>query len=804
MTQSRKLNDFIRPDWLRDNITYRGDSNYEVLDPTGSFLTRQGLPKGNYVLRLNIDTGSAITMATVSVEPVGNNKDNIRILQLLVEPFQPCISLPLLLTHRSRIRLNPGIDKGQLTAVMSILPTSPKNCLRLLRQWAPAKQKPQTPTLPQDLATGQEIRWRSQELFKARMVRHQSWSKKEFRDKFSRQLSTSKTSNYETYLKEVEPELRAKKKDVETWLKLNPDAPTISIVVPTYNCRAEHLEACIESVISQHFPHWELCICDDQSTEGHVRRILEDYNDRDQRIKIKFREKNGHICKASNDALSMATGDFVALLDHDDLLTPDALYWVARTIQSNPFANLIYSDEDKIDEEGNRKDPHFKPSFNIDLLLSYNFISHLGIYRKALLDEIEGFRPGFEGSQDHDLALRVILESSPDQIVHIPRVLYHWRIHPESTASNPNSKDYTTERGLKAVQHYLDIQHQRGGTKATASRQAANRFRCSWQLPANEPSVDLIIPTRDKADILELAVRSILEKTTYSNYVITIVDNGSTEAETKQLFDSLTDLYPSKVRILPYNHEFNYSAINNFAVAQSTADIVGLINNDVEVISNEWLREMASQAWRSDVGCVGAKLFYSNDTIQHGGVVVAIGGVAGHAHKYFPRQNPGYVDRLQVPQQMSAVTAACLLVRRTIFNEVGGLNEKDLRIAFNDIDFCLRVHARGYRNIFTPHAQLYHHESISRGTEDTEAKQARFRKEVRFMVNQYGDRNQNKLPTDPFYSPNLSQTHEDFSINIDPSSVLEGIEYLTNNTCLSNYFQPIKKTTSQSELRTPD
>ena len=793
MTQSRKLNDFIRPDWLRDNIAYQGDSNYEVLDSSGSFLTRQGLPKGNYVLRLNLDTGSGITMATVAVEPVGTNKDNIRILQLLVEPSQPCISLPLLLTHRSRIRLNPGVDKGLLKAVISVLPTSPKNCLRLLRQWAPAKQKPETSILPTDLATGQEIRWRSQELFKARVVRHQSWSKREFRDALSKQLSTSKISDYETYLKEVEPALRAKKKDVETWLRLNPDAPTISIAVPTYNCRAEHLEACIESVLSQHFPHWELCICDDQSTDDHVRKILEDYKSRDKRIKIKLREKNGHICKASNDALSLATGDFVALLDHDDLLAPDALYWVARTIQTHPFANLIYSDEDKIDEDGNRKEPHFKPSFNIDLLLGYNFISHLGVYRKALLDEIEGFRPGFEGSQDHDLALRVILESSPDQIVHIPRVLYHWRIHPESTASNPNSKDYTTERGLKAVQHYLDIQCQRGGTKAIASRQAANRFRCAWQLPENEPSVDLIIPTRDKADILELAVRSILEKTTYSNYVITIVDNGSTEEKTKQLFDSLTDGYPSKIKILPYHHEFNYSAINNFAAKQSKADIIGLVNNDVEVISNEWLKEMVSHACRTDVGCVGAKLFYSNDTIQHGGVVTGIGGVAGHAHKYFPKQSSGYVDRLQVTQQMAAVTAACLLVRRSIFNEVGGLNEQDLRIAFNDIDFCIRVHSRGYRNIFTPYAQLYHHESISRGAENTKAKQERFQKEVLFMVNQHGDPKKNRLPTDPFYSPNLSQVHENFSINTDLNTVLEGVNFRSRNTCARSYFEAGKK-----------
>ena len=789
MTESREAKNSIRPDWMRDNIIYSGGSDYEVVAPSGSFLTRKGLPKGNYVLRLNLDTGSAMTLATIAVEPVGQNKDKTSSLQVLVESSNTSVSLPVVLKQRSRIRLNPGMDKGRLRAVISVLPISPKNCLRLLQQWLPANQEPETSNSIQRLPTNQQIHWRSQELFKNRPVRHQSWSKKEFRDNLSKQLKPSKTSDYATYLNKVEPALRASKRDVENWLKLNPDAPKISVVVPTYNCRAEHLEACINSVITQHFPNWELCICDDQSTQSHVRRILENYKSNESRIKIKIRKDNGHICKASNDALSMATGDFVALLDHDDLLTADALYWVARTIQSHPFANLIYSDEDKIDEQGYRKEPHFKPSFNIDLLLSYNFISHLGVYRKGLLDQISGFRPGFEGSQDHDLALRVALESSPDQIVHIPRVLYHWRIHPESTASNPNSKDYTTERGLKAIQHYLDVQHQRGGAKATVCRQAANRFHCTWQLPKNEPSVDLIIPTRDKADILELAVRSILEKTNYSNYIVTIVDNGSREEKTIELFKSLKNSRPNQVRVISYDHEFNYSAINNYAVKQSTADIIGLINNDVEVISDEWLKEMVSHACRPDIGCVGAKLFYSNDTIQHGGVVIGIGGVAGHSHKYFPKQSPGYVDRLQVTQQMAAVTAACLVVRRSIFNEVGGLNEQDLRVAFNDIDFCLRVHSHGYRNIFTPDAQLYHHESISRGSEDTKDKQERFKKEVRFMVNQYGDCSKNKLPVDPFYSPSLSQIHENFSINTDPTSVLEGIKSRSRNTSLISYFE---------------
>ena len=591
------------------------------------------------------------------------------------------------------------------------------------------------------------------------------------------------------YINTIESGLKPSEREVKHWLKINPDAPLISIILPTYNTKADHLRECLDSIRDQQYPHWQLCVCDDFSTLPHVREILEEYSKKDNRIIVNYRQENGHICRASNDALALAKGEFITLVDHDDLLTRDSLFWIAREILRNPQANLIYSDEDKINEQGIRSSPHFKPAFNLDLLLSFNYISHLGAYRRETINSIGGFREGLEGSQDHDLALRVILESTPDQIIHIPRVLYHWRIHSQSTASNPQSKDYTTEKGHKAIQDYLNQLHQRGYIKAKAECVAPNRFRCHWSLPNREPSVELIIPTRDKADILELAVSSILSKTDYSNYRICIVDNQSQETKTTNLFKQLKDRYPKNIRVIHYRKPFNYSAINNAAAMRSKADILGLVNNDVEVINSGWLREMVSHANRPDVGCVGAKLFYSNDTIQHGGVIIGIGEVAGHAHKYFPRSSLGYTDRLNYTQQSSAVTAACLLVKRSVYNEVGGLNEQDLSIAFNDVDFCLRVHARGYKNIFTPYAMLYHHESISRGTEDTIEKQQRFLKEVNFMLDQYDISDSKKLPSDLFYNPNLTGTHEDFTINLNLNSVQMGIKQRQRLVRQQHYYQ---------------
>lgn len=531
----------------------------------------------------------------------------------------------------------------------------------------------------------------------------------------------------------------------------------ISVLMPTYNSKPEWLVEAIESVRKQIYPYWELCIADDASTDPRVRPILEHYAAEDPRIKVVFRQTNGHISAASNSALELATGEWVALLDHDDLLSEHALFWVVETIKCNLDAQLIYSDEDKINISGQRFGPYFKCDWNPDLFYSHNMFSHLGVYRTALLREIFGFRLGLEGSQDYDLALRCIEHIHSKQIYHIPRVLYHWRVHPESAAHSSDVKPYALLAARRALSEYF----KRRGIVANVELLNFGMYRVRYSLPDTQPMVSLIIPTRNKLDLIRQCVKSILQKTIYPNYEILIVDNGSDDLATLQYLKELP--FEGRVRVVRDDCPFNYSALNNAAVKLARGEILGLINNDLVVISPDWLSEMVSHALRPDVGAVGARLWYPNNTLQHGGVVLGIGGVAGHAHKHLSRHQFGYCRRANLIQSFSAVTAACLVIRKEIFQKVGGLDET-LKVAFNDIDFCLRVREAGYRNIWTPYAELYHHESSTRGFEDTPEKQARFAKEIRYMKQRWGD----LLLNDPAYSPNLTLDDEDFSLAWPP------------------------------------
>ena len=535
------------------------------------------------------------------------------------------------------------------------------------------------------------------------------------------------------------------------------DRQVISVIMPTYNTPEVFLRRAIESVVAQSYPYWELCIADDASTQTHVRHVLEEYARRDARIKVKFREENGHISAASNSALELATGDYVALLDHDDELAPHALQFVVHTISMEPAAQIIYSDEDKIDEEGNRSDPHFKSDWNPDLFFSQNYISHLCVYRRDLLQRIGGFREGVEGSQDQDLLLRCLSHVKTSAIVHIPKVLYHWRMAKGSTALASSEKSYTTEAGIKALTDFFDAQG-RKDIKVELGL-APNTYRICYPIPDPEPLVSMLIPTRDMLVVLEPCIRSILEKTTYGNYEIIIIDNESVEPDTLEYFERI-QIQDHRVRVLPYHHPFNYSAINNYGVQHARGELIGLINNDIEVISPQWLTEMVSHAVRPDIGCVGAKLYYDDETIQHAGVIVGLGGVAGHSHKNYPRDASGYVQRLKIVQNLSAVTAACLVVRKSVYEQVGGLEEAGLRVAFNDVDFCLKVREAGHRNLWTPYAELYHHESKSRGFEDTPEKVERFNSEIEFVKSKWGD----NLRRDPYYNQNLTLVREDFSL----------------------------------------
>ncbi len=523
--------------------------------------------------------------------------------------------------------------------------------------------------------------------------------------------------------------------------------PLLSVVMPVYQAPERWLRRALDSVIGQHYPDWELCISDDASLSPHVREVLEEYRRRDPRVKVIYRQQNGHISESSNSALELATGEYMVLLDHDDELHPEALLLMAEAICRTPDAKLIYSDEDKIDEEGERFDPYFKPDWNYELLLGQNCISHLGVYSLPLVREVGGFRKGLEGAQDWDLALRCVERITPEQIVHIPRVLYHWRAIQGSTALAAGEKNYAVVAGRRAVDEHL----QRTGQVGEVSILPASMMRVKRPVPVPPPKVSLVIPTRDRVDLLRMCVDSILERSTYPDYEILVVDNGSVEPETLEYFARISGL--ANVRVLSYPGEFNYSAINNFAVAQAHGEIIGLVNNDIEVISADWMEEMVAHAVRPDVGAVGAMLYYPDDTIQHAGVLVGLCGVAGHIGSRDQRGSEGYFGRMLLVQELSAVTAACLLVRKSVYDEVGGLDER-LRVAFNDVDLCLRIREKGYRNLWTPFAELYHHESASRGLEDNPVKQARFMSEVAFMQERWA----RALQRDPAYNPNLSLT----------------------------------------------
>lgn len=535
------------------------------------------------------------------------------------------------------------------------------------------------------------------------------------------------------------------------------NSPRISVVMPVYNPNPEWLAEAIESIRGQLYPHWELCIADDVSTNPAIRPLLERYVSQDERIKVAFREKNGHISAASNTALELVTGAWVALFDHDDLLPEHALYCVADAIQRNPAIRMIYSDEDKIDEAGKRREPYFKCDWNPDLFLSQNMFSHLGVFQKTLLDEVGGFRESYEGSQDYDLALRCIERAGVGAIHHIPRVLYHWRVHAESTASGTDAKPYAVVAGERALNDHFD----RMGIRGTVEY-AGNGYRARYALPDPVPLVSLVIPTRNEFGPIRRCIRSIIDKTTYRNFEIIIVDNGSADPATLDYLGSLK--HDGRVRILRNDRPFNFSAWCNSAVEVANGEIVGLIDNGIEVISPEWLSEMVSIALQPGVGAVGAKLLYPDDTVQHAGVALGLYGVAGHVHRRFPRRSFGYFGRASLICDFSAVTAACMIVRKSIYRDIAGLNEQDLSMAFNDIDFCIRVREAGYRNVWTPYAELYHHESATRSDKSNPAGQARFEEEVQYMHRRWGT----LLQSDPLYSPNLTLNDENCGLAWPP------------------------------------
>lgn len=534
------------------------------------------------------------------------------------------------------------------------------------------------------------------------------------------------------------------------------DGPLISVVVPVYNPEIPHLIEMIESVRAQSYENWELCIADDCSNDL-VKNTLLDYCKNDVRIKVLFRDTNGHISNATNSAISLCKGEYISFLDHDDILDIDALLETAVIILRNPEIKFIYTDEDKISDSGDRIDPHFKPDWNLDLLYSHNYIKHFCTFNADLIKRLGGLSVGKEGAQDYDLILRASEIISSKDIHHIPKVLYHWRASKNSTANNSEAKPYAKRAGQDALKEHLSRLYKREIHVEQAA--AAFTYKVLWPIDTC-PLVSIIIPTRDNLSLTRLAVESLLDITSYENYEVIIIDNGSIEPETLKWFDEIQAKYKN-IYIKRDDRSFNYSALNNAAVNQTSGEYVLLLNNDIEIIAPDWLSEMVSLAVRPGNGCVGAKLYYPDGQIQHAGVVVGIGGVAGHVHCHFDGRHPGYFGRLTMRQNFTAVTAACLLVKRSIYDQVGGLNEADLAVAFNDIDFCLKVHEAGYKNVWTPFAEMIHHESASRGYDDTPEKRARFAGEVAYMK----DRWNTARYFDPAYNPNLTRDHGNFSFS---------------------------------------
>ncbi|EJR1031363.1 glycosyltransferase family 2 protein [Enterococcus faecalis] len=534
--------------------------------------------------------------------------------------------------------------------------------------------------------------------------------------------------------------------------------PKISIAMPVYNVEEKWLRLCIDSILNQVYTNWELCMADDASTDPNVKKILTEYQQLDERIRVVFREQNGHISEATNSALAIATGEFVALLDNDDELAINAFYEVVKVLNENPELDLIYSDEDKIDMDGNRSDPAFKPDWSPDLLLGTNYISHLGVYRRSILEEIGGFRKGYEGSQDYDLVLRFTEKTTKERITHIPKVLYYWRMLPTSTAVDQGSKGYAFEAGLRAVQDALV----RRGINGHAMHGAANGLYDVYYDIESEKLVSIIIPTKNGYKDVQRCVSSIIEKTTYQNYEIIMADNGSTDPKMHELYAEFEQQLPGRFFVEAIDIPFNFSTINNRAAKKAHGEYLLFLNNDTEVITENWLTLMVSFAQQERIGCVGAKLLYPNNTVQHAGVILGLGGVAGHGHYGYPHGDLGYFGRLAINVNYSAVTAACLLMKKADFDAVGGFEEA-FTVAFNDVDLCLKVQALGRDNVWLHEAELYHFESQTRGYDDKGKKKKRFEQEKVMMEEKWGP----LIENDPFYNPNLTRDIPNFSLRID-------------------------------------
>ena len=525
----------------------------------------------------------------------------------------------------------------------------------------------------------------------------------------------------------------------------------ISVLVPAYRTPEVFLKQMMESVLFQTYPYLELCIADGSGTDDSVENVVKEYQKKDPRVRYRRLEKNEGIAGNTNAAIEMASGDYLALFDHDDLLSPNALFEVASAIEKEK-ADVIYTDEDKVTSDLKEHfQPHFKPDFNPDLLCANNYICHLFVVKRSLALKLGGQDPAYDGAQDYDFIFRCT--ENAEKIVHVAKILYHWRVHQASTADNPSSKLYAFDAGKRAIEAHLA----RIGAKAEVSHtKDLGFYRVKYQLQGN-PMVSIVIPNKDEKETLKKCLESIWKKTSYPNYEIILVENNSTTQEIRDYYKELDG--KKRVRVVYWDKEFNYSAINNFGISYAKGEYILCLNNDITVISPDWLEELLANCQRPEVGIVGARLYYPDNTIQHAGIVLGMGGCAGSLFVGLARSRGGYLHKAALQQDLSAVTAACFMVKKEVFEKVGGFEEK-LAVAFNDVDFCLKVRHAGYLVVYDPYAELYHHESKTRGYENTEAKKRRFQEEIEYMRCHWMP----DILRDPYYNENLSLKASDYSL----------------------------------------
>lgn len=527
-----------------------------------------------------------------------------------------------------------------------------------------------------------------------------------------------------------------------------PARPLISVIMPSYNIEPKWIGHAIESVRHQIYPHWELCISDDASTLPGIRPLLERFAAEDPRIRVTFRNENGHISVNSNTALALASGEYIALMDADDLLSEDALFWVSREIAGHPDVDLLFSDEDKIKTDSKRFGPYFKSAWNPALMLSQNAFSHLGVFRRSLVQAVGGFRKGFEGSQDYDLVLRCAERTTPDRIRHIPRVLYHWRALPDSTASTASAKSYAWEAGRKAIAEHL----RRLGVSAQVKPALQSYYQVDYDRPAPAPLVSVIVPTTLTSRTTAKCLNSILTKSSYENFQLVLLAQSNRVDGARRGVAFAKILEDPRVRVVGYeDRPFNFSRVSNLGARSSDGSMLCFLNDDVEVITKDWLERMVARASLEGVAAVGAMLYYPSNAIQHAGVILGVDGLADHAWKHWPRGHPGYFGRGVLEQDLSCVTAACMLVRREAFEAIGGFDES-LPIAFNDVDLCIKLRQTGARIVWTSTVEMYHHESLTLGRHDSPARRDQFRRDVAVIQSRWRD----VLGADPTYNPNLS------------------------------------------------